>query len=108
MDVATSSGRGGSRDRLHAAHACCGPPTHVVHIGFQAGQLLQRVRMGVQPETIKVPVQMHSGQEDSMKGLSDPEVRTTLLADQDLCFLKCSVRTTDTYCKSRGCKYWRQ
>ena len=35
----------------------------------------ERVRMSVQPEAIKVPVQMHGGQEDSMKGLSDPEVQ---------------------------------
>ena len=32
------------------------------------------LRMGVQPEAIKAPVQLHGGQEDSMKGMSDPEV----------------------------------
>ena len=28
----------------------------------------------MQPEAIKVPVQVHAGDEDAMKGLSDPEV----------------------------------
>ena len=40
-----------------------------------AGWLLELVRWSAQPEAIRVPVQMHGGQEDSMKGLSDPEVR---------------------------------
>ena len=56
--------------------------------------------MGVQPEAIKVPVQMHGGQEDSMKGLSDPEVRASL-ADQGLCFLKCPVQHTEPQCVKR-------
>ena len=41
---------------------------------FVPGTLLDCVRMWVQPEAIKVPVQVHAGDEDAMKGLSDPEV----------------------------------
>ena len=59
--------------------------------------------MGVQPEAIKVPVQMHGGQEDSMKGLSDPEVRpshwqTRTYGSSDIL---CSRRTV-----APGCAAW--
>ena len=57
------------------------------------------LRMGVQPEAIKVPVQLHVGQEDSIKGMSDPEGDTSRLsADQELCFLRLSVRMMGTRC----------
>ena len=59
------------------------------YVELQTRQLSKRVRMGVQPEAIKVPVQMHGGQEDSMNGLSDPQVRAFLLADLGLRMLQC-------------------
>ena len=42
-----------------------------VHVGAADSVLSVRAW---QPEAVKVPVQVHGGEEDAMKGLSDPEV----------------------------------
>lgn len=64
------------------------------------------MRMSVQPEAIKVPVQMHGGQEDSMKGLSDPEVRPPYCkTGLDLPKIVCVCN--EHMLLLIGCKEWR-